>query len=188
MSAAVLHVNFYLRLSIAYWDLTQMAETLQTPFSSTFWCILVTKALEVITYPCRNFNGDLAKPVLYLEHGWEIKSHINLWMWLVINVHILVNVWQWNGLAGDIRCVTTHAGALQKQPMDMLHFMSQFICSAHHSHDRLLDMMTSSSGNIIRVTGHLRREFIGHRWIPLTKASDAELWCFLWSGPEWTVE
>ena len=23
----------------------------------------------------------------------------------------------------------------------------------------------------------------GHRWVPLTKASDAELWCFLWSAP-----
>ena len=29
---------------------------------------------------------------------------------------------------------------------------------------------------------------IGHRWIPLTKASDAELWCFLCSAPEQTVE
>ena len=27
-------------------------------------------------------------------------------------------------------------------------------------------------------------EFTGDRWIPLTKASDAELWCFLWFGPE----
>ena len=26
------------------------------------------------------------------------------------------------------------------------------------------------------------------RWIPRTKASDVELWCFLWSGPEWMVE
>ena len=26
------------------------------------------------------------------------------------------------------------------------------------------------------------------RWIPHTKASDAELWCFLWSAPEKTVE
>ena len=26
-------------------------------------------------------------------------------------------------------------------------------------------------------------EFTGPRWIPLTKASDAELWCFLWSAP-----
>ena len=49
-------------------------------------------------------------------------------------------------------------------------------------------MMTSSNGNIFRVTGPLWGEFTGHRWIPLTKASDAELWCFLWSGPEQTVE
>ena len=45
-------------------------------------------------------------------------------------------------------------------------------------------MMTSSSGNIFRVTGRLCGESTGHRWIPLTKASDAELWCFLWSAPE----
>ena len=37
------------------------------------------------------------------------------------------------------------------------------------------------NGNIYRVTGPLCGEFTGHRWIPLTKASDAELWCFLWS-------
>ena len=42
-------------------------------------------------------------------------------------------------------------------------------------------MMTSWNGNIFRVTGHLCEEFTGHRWIPLTKASGAELWCFLWS-------
>ena len=36
-------------------------------------------------------------------------------------------------------------------------------------------MMTSSNGNIFRVTGPLCVEF-------------TELWCFLWSVPEWTVE
>ena len=45
-------------------------------------------------------------------------------------------------------------------------------------------MMTSSNGNILRVTGHWCGEFTGHRWIPRTKASDAELWCFLWSAPD----
>ena len=45
-------------------------------------------------------------------------------------------------------------------------------------------MMTSSNGNIFRVTCHLCGEFTGHRWIPRTKASDAELWCFLWSASE----
>ena len=44
-------------------------------------------------------------------------------------------------------------------------------------------MMTSSKGNIFRVTGPSRREFTGHRWIPCTKASVAELWWFLWSAP-----
>ena len=39
-------------------------------------------------------------------------------------------------------------------------------------------MMTSWNGNIFRVTGPLYGEFTGHRWIPLTNASDAELWCF----------
>ena len=41
-------------------------------------------------------------------------------------------------------------------------------------------MMTSSNGNIFCVTRPLCREFNGHRWIPLTKTSNAELWC--WNG------
>ena len=41
-------------------------------------------------------------------------------------------------------------------------------------------MMTSSNGNIFRVTGPLCGEFTSHRWIPLTKASDEELWCFFY--------
>ena len=45
-------------------------------------------------------------------------------------------------------------------------------------------IMTSSNGNIFRVTGHLCGEFTDLRWIPRTKASDAELWCFLWSASE----
>ena len=31
-------------------------------------------------------------------------------------------------------------------------------------------------------------ESTGHPWIPLTKDSDAELWCYLWSAPEQKVE
>ena len=49
-------------------------------------------------------------------------------------------------------------------------------------------MMTSSNGNIFRVTGPLCGEFTGLRWIPRTKASDAELWYFLWSASEQTIE
>ena len=48
----------------------------------------------------------------------------------------------------------------------------------------IVNMMTSSNGNNFRVTGHLCGEFIGPWWIPRTKASDAGLWCFLWSAFE----
>ena len=42
--------------------------------------------------------------------------------------------------------------------------------------------MTSSNENIFRVTGPVCGEFTGLRWMPHTKASDAEHWCFLWSA------
>ena len=44
-----------------------------------------------------------------------------------------------------------------------------------------LYMISSSNGHIFRVTGPLCGEFTGHRWIPLTKASVAELCCVLGS-------
>ena len=42
-------------------------------------------------------------------------------------------------------------------------------------------MKTSTNGNIFPVTGHLCGEFTDPRRISHTKASDAEVWCFLWS-------
>ena len=48
--------------------------------------------------------------------------------------------------------------------------------------------MMSSNESISCITGPLWRESAAHWWIPLTKASDVELWCFLWSGPEQMFE
>ena len=48
--------------------------------------------------------------------------------------------------------------------------------------------MTSLNRNIFCVDGHLCGKFTGPRWIPRTKASDAELSCFLWSASEKTIE
>ena len=48
--------------------------------------------------------------------------------------------------------------------------------------------MASSNGKIFCITDPLWGESTGDRWIPLTKASDVELWCFLWSVPEQTLE
>ena len=61
-----------------------------------------------------------------------------------------------------------------------MHFVPQGYCY----HIDKESMMASSNGNIFRVTGPLCGEFTGLRWIPHTKASDAWLWCFLWSATE----
>ena len=46
------------------------------------------------------------------------------------------------------------------------------------------NIKTLSRWNILRVSGPLCGESIDHWLIPLTKASDAELRCFIWSAPE----
>ena len=51
-----------------------------------------------------------------------------------------------------------------------------------------ITMVASSNGNSFRVTGPLWGEFTGDRWIPLPKANNAELWCFLKSATEQTVK
>ena len=48
--------------------------------------------------------------------------------------------------------------------------------------------ITHDNGNIFRIIGPLWGEFIGHLWIPLTKASNAELWSYFWAAPEQVFE
>ena len=76
-----------------------------------------------------------------------------------------------------------------KQDICVCFYSDQFnsyIFRKYVSNNRCIDYftMTSSNGSIFRVTGPLCGEFTGHRWFPLTMASDADLWCFLWSAPE----
>ena len=68
-----------------------------------------------------------------------------------------LTTWQGTGLVAPAIAAGRYARLVKKNPL----------------------MMTSSNGNIFRVTGHLCGEFTGPRWIPRTKASDAELWFFL---------
>ena len=69
----------------------------------------------------------------------------------------------------------------------LLTILYLFVCaclSVGNSQIYIYGMMTSANGNIFRATDHLCGEFPGHRWIPGTRASGVELWCFLWSAPE----
>ena len=60
-------------------------------------------------------------------------------------------------------------------------YVGWYMCRRFQPHFLAFALMTSSNGNISRVSGPLYGEFTGYRWLPFTKASDAELWCFLWS-------
>ena len=65
--------------------------------------------------------------------------------------------------------------------------------ASHHVHywclHQILNLyMMSSNENIFQVTGPLWGESTGHWQIPFAKASNTELWYFLWSTPEQTVE
>ena len=52
-------------------------------------------------------------------------------------------------------------------------------CDQKPSHDDVI-----KGKHFPRLTAHLCGEFTGPRWIPRTKAIDADLWCFLWSAFE----
>ena len=101
---------------------------------------------------------------------------------------------RWLLLAGTIvyQSELLSIAVFQDKHMGLIPVRIGFIILAHAAPFALVGwllvttktMVTSSNGNIFHVTGPLWGESIGQRWIPLTKASDAELWCFLWSAPE----
>ena len=75
----------------------------------------------------------------------------------------------------------TTTSLLTTSPSQLRHVV--IIRTASGTRYRSIYMMTWSNGNIFHVTGPLCREFTGHRWIPLTKASDVELlmFSFIWA-------
>ena len=86
--------------------------------------------------------------------------------------------WTNHQVTSDLRCLTLKRCHCNEQRSLINNGYSTLNCKYF-----LLIMMMSSNGYIFCVTGHLCGEFTGHQWIPRTKASDAELWCFILSVP-----
>ena len=118
---------------------------------------------------------------------------------------IWINGWVNNREAGDLRLYRTHYDlTVMRYDMEMLSALLTLSeenprLSVYSPYEEIVmrgfdflrvsmnklswwrhQMDTFSAG----VTGHLCGEFTGPRWIPHTKASDAELWCLLWSASE----
>ena len=127
-----------------------------------------------------------------IEHGSDIclaLCKISKWCdeWKII-------LWT-NKILRDLslRCVSGRYTILQ-QPLDLYMVSLSLLCCVQHcykNHVMIIQdwqiMMTSPNGQIFCVTGPFCGKFADHRWISLTKASDAALWCFLWSASEQTV-
>ena len=135
-----------------------------------------------------------------LGRGWGEPNHVfhGALQWRH-NEHDGVSIVYWSVWSGaDQRKHQSPASlafvrGIHRSPMDSpkkgqvtqkcFHLITSSCCARYRfSHSKF--MMTSSNGNIFRVTGHLSVEFTGRRWILRTNASDAELWCFLWSASE----
>ena len=110
-------------------------------------------------------------------------------MWILINISLkFVPKGQINNIPPLVQIMAWRRSGDKPLSESMMVILLTHIDSIRHPDLGMLyssilynGMMTSSNGNIFRITGPLCGEFTGHRWIPLTKASDAELWCFLWS-------
>ena len=95
------------------------------------------------------FHFDELRIYVPSPQFWSQRSHGKAW-WRDAGFYLFTWWWWWHEME--------------------MHYALLVLCEG--------SMMTSSNGNIFRVTGHLCWEFTGHRWNPRTKASDAELWCF----------
>ena len=157
-------------LSIKFWVSNLRFPALSTknatplgPGCTTAW--LMTTPVSLDTGPMivdKAYTTSLPHVLLTFENEWFTKSqHIKRASKNSTKYMYIYSCWCWN--------LDNHGK-----------FFRQYImyCVARNR------MMTSSNGNIFRVTGHLCGGFTGPRWIPHTKASDAELWCFLWSASE----
>ena len=137
---------------------------------------------------CKNIERHTAHTIVSWPNPkqWVMAHTYDLMMIIRPSIYIL-------------SCITREMGKLKHNPTygfwlniwyarsSIVGFMSRCISNKEHCLSPCMacqyHMMTSWNRNILRVTGHLCREFNGHRWIPNPTASDAELWYFLWFAP-----
>ena len=142
--------------------------------------------------------------ITMLEHSWgpsywHISTLIQGW----ISYHVASKVWHeinlsilelWECITHSLPHFILSLSSLSLS-CEVIHLLSQAnILTAKVNNKENNEiwyyqfMMMASDGNIFCVAGPFCGEFTSHRWIPLTKASHAELWFFVWSAPKQTVE
>ena len=118
----------------------------------------------------------------YSTWKWQILWDLELWK-IVCDPPKCVQNHLWSKKLGG-KMSASVLPRLRHGEFFYLIWPSESCCGGPGCYLNYISMMTSSNGIIFRITDHLCGEFTGHWWIPGTKASDAELWCFLWSAPK----
>ena len=109
---------------------------------------------------------------------WTEKGNTRWWEWFN---SFMQNVKFWADCIKDMSSTLQYLFYITQKYEYGQPFLFLFCCgklsfiSFRRSSLALGNMITSLNGNIFRVTGPLLGDFNGHRCIPLTKASDAEL-------------
>ena len=132
-----------------------------------------------------NITGYVTIIYLWLHTGWQ-KAYLSIIYWLFGVSNKDMGLWPFTcGKIGWIDYSYTDNLFLNKYEISQVIIWGQMDTLLHisRSNKAINIMMTSSNGNFFRFTGLLCREFTGDWWFPLTKASDAQLWCLLWSAP-----
>ena len=137
------------------------------------------------TYVSNRMFPSSAKFLSSRTKAWSRKKlHVLLRLISSTHVGIITPVWDY--------CMDTQR--LACLDVDNIQFFL-YLYLSKHDHEINFSNVTDIVGhddvineNIFRATGPLCGESTSHRWIPLTTASDAEVWCFLWSLPKQTFE
>ena len=132
-----------------------------------YWFAEITKFGAPIRIYSQRFHADPWHIYNWLLDNTWFKFQRRVWNISVVGSMLLKASWKF----GRVPAMLQFLSSLNKfvtlwQPLSLCRWSQT-------------DMMTSWNGNICRVTGPLCGEFTGHRWIPCTNASDAELWYFL---------
>ena len=123
------------------------------------------------------FPGDYVIYIVFLVYGGQKRIlNLNFWIWVYIYIYS-------NGTP-DIFITRLNCGSFPiiKQG---IHDKLTLICQFHYClpyHDDVIKW-----DHFPRYWPFVRGNHRS-RWIPHTMASVAELWCFLWSASEYTIE
>ena len=160
-------ISWYCDKFFNQWQCSFQYET-ALPLAKNNFCVALVRKASGALWSDHFIN-------IFIKWSWFDESN---------NLHILqvLDTKKWDGVGWVFRqkqtdnCQIWRWNSLHKQCIDD---------SENKEIEEIgrLTMMTSSNRNIFCITGHLCREFTSHWWIPPLKASDAELWWFLWSAP-----